>query len=70
MLNVWLLGIGIALMNVPFNVAHFLLGFKYNEIANDIPEILDETTDSKPYAEKHKQAYWLLIGLNVGMPIL
>jgi hypothetical protein len=68
--NVWLLGIGIVFYNVPFNVAHFLLGWKYNEIAADIPDILNENPESIPYSEKHRTTYWILLLLNLVLPIV
>jgi len=65
----WFFGASIFVRDATFNVAHWMIGWQYSKIAQDVPESIQE--DEQPVKEPsvRKWIYWTVMALSVLVPL-
>jgi hypothetical protein len=58
-----------SISNISFTVPHYLLGEKYSEIANKVPQILEQKPLESQNTFCNRLIYWSLLALNIAFPI-
>jgi len=67
---IYLLNISFALQDCPFNVVHYLLGKRYDDISKDAPAILESGSMSLEIKESRSKSNKVLLVLNIVLPWL
>ena len=65
----WIISSLLCVKNITFNVAHWLLAWQYNKIADEVPAALERRIPEKGSIKCNLAVYWTAMALNLILPI-